>query len=43
MLFIVIVKKNCVLFLEPGNIENRQLQSSLEDYDFFMIIGELNN
>ena len=22
MLFIVIVKKNCVLFLEPGNIEN---------------------
>ena len=40
---IIIVKKNCVLFLEPGNIENRQLQSSLEDYDFFMIIGELNN
>ena len=38
---IVIVKKIYVLYLEPGNIENTD--SSLEDYDFFMITGELNN
>ena len=35
----------CVLSLESGNLEETQLQStcSLKVYDFFMIIGELNN